>query len=130
MGEEQRRGEGAPAEGLRPSGTPEKLAVAHQAEAERRVRVGQSEVDQNAVEQSAHQVELDEALLREFFLLPARSRPTDLAPLSEWAVQHNRDLVEEIGKRYGVKSTAGREDGHRQHRREARCASLRTARRM
>ena len=85
--------EGAPAEGLRPSGTPEKLAVVHQAEAERRVRVSQSVVDQNAVEQSAHQVELDEALLCEFFLLPARSGPTDLAPLSDWAVQHNRDLV-------------------------------------
>ena len=101
--------------------------MVHQAEAERRVRVGQSEVDQNAVEQSAHQVELDEALLCEFFLLPARSGPTDLAPLSDWAVQHNRDLVEEFGKRHGVKSTAGREDGQRQHRREARCASLRTA---
>ena len=104
--------------------------MAHQALAERRVRVGQSEEDQNAVEQSAHQVELDEALLCEFFLLPARSGPTDLAPLSEWAVQHNRDLVEEVGKRHGVKSTARCEDGQRQHRREARCASLRTARRM
>ena len=54
------------------------------------------------------QVELDEALLCEFFLLPARSGPTDLAPLSEWAVQHNRDLVEEVGKRHGVREEHGR----------------------